>query len=376
MNDFLWFIVTIIISIVVGMLFYKLKIPMGAMVGAMIAAAILNIFTQHGVFYDNVRAALQISTGAMIGSRIGKEEAKSMKSIIFATIILIIGMVILNIAFGTAVFRFSRLDIATSLFAVTPGGASDMAVISADLGADTAYVAIMQMLRIIFIITSLPLIFRYIVKKTHYTGSRVINRTDNIQYIESLDGELQDKPYDERTKLPTEAFRYNKREILLLMGLFIAAVIGGVTLKILSVPAGAIIGAMVLSIVYSIVFGKAVFPIKIRPYQQILAGAYIGVSIDKQTIASLDILFVPALIMFVGILVFVFGLSYIIHKVTKLDFVTSLLACTPGGITEMSLLAEDFGADTPKIAIMQTCRLVLVILLFPSMIQVILAILS
>ncbi|MCL1830963.1 MAG: AbrB family transcriptional regulator [Oscillospiraceae bacterium] len=378
MSDLLWFALTIIVSTGLGLVFHKLKIPMGAMVGAMIAAAILNIYTMHGVFYENVRTALQISTGAMIGSRIGKDEAKSMKSIIFATIILITGMVGLNILFGTAVFRFSELDIVTSLFAVTPGGASDMAVISADLGADTAYVAIMQMLRIIFIITTLPLIFKYVVKKTHYTGPQVIDRTD-VQLINptTRTAEVgQESQTGSFSHLPSEPFRYNKREIMLLIGLFMIATIGGVGLKLLSVPAGSIIGAMILSIFYSIFCGKAVFPTVIRPYQQILAGAYIGVSIDMDTIKSLNILLIPAVIMFIGIICFVFGLSYIIHKLTKLDFVTCLLASTPGGITEMSLLSEDFGADTPKIAIMQTTRLVLVILLFPSMIQIILAILG
>ena len=367
MKDFFWFILTIAVSTVLGLVLHRLKIPMGAMVGAMIAAAILNIFTSHGVFYEGVRKVLQISTGAMIGSKIGKNEAKSIKNILFATSILMVGMVLLNIIFGTAVYRFSKLDIATSLFAVTPGGASDMAVISADLGADTAYVGIMQMLRIIFIITILPLIFKYIVKKMNYRAPATI-RTEDISAEDNEDsaGGFQ--------KLPHEAFRYNGRELLLLTGLFISSAAGGIILIILDVPAGAVIGAMIFAIIYSIICGKAVFPNVIRPYQQILAGAYIGVSIDRSTIASLDTLLIPALIMFVGILFFVFGLSYIIHKVAKLDFVTSLLACTPGGITEMSLLSEDFGADTAKIAIMQTTRLVLVILLFPGMLQIILAI--
>ena len=364
MSDFLWFVVTIIVSTILGLILHKLKIPMGAMVGAMIAAALLNIFTMHGVFYETVRYILQISTGAMIGSRIGKDEIKSMRKIIVAAVILISGMILLNIAFGTAVYSFSELDIATSLFAVTPGGASDMAVISADLGADTAYVAIMQMLRIVFIISILPLVFRYIVKKTHYNEPQVIDRTNSINQEKKENG------------LPVEKFRYNKRETILLIGLFAAATVGGVILLLLDVPAGAVIGGMVASIIFSILCGKAVFPNKIRPFQQILAGAYIGVSIDKATIESLDILLVPALIMFVGIIVFVFGLSFVVHKASKLDFVTCLLACTPGGITEMSLLSEDFGADTPKIAVLQTTRLILVILLFPGMIQFILRILG
>lgn len=376
MSRILWFFATLAVSSILGWTANKLKIPMGAMIGAMIATAALNLLTENAVFYNEVRVALQMSTGAMIGCRIGIDEAKSMKTILLPTSIMLAGMVLLNLGFGAAVYRFSKLDIPTALFAVTPGGASDMAMISADLGANTAYVAILQVIRIIIIITVLPPVFKSIVKKTHYNGARSIIRTDEAAETASehtarirLGSGTEDHPH---ASLDTEPFRYNKRETILLAGLFASSAAGGFALYMLDIPAGAIIGAMLAGIAYTIIFGKAVFPKKIRPWQQILAGTYIGTCIDKATVASMDILLIPTLIMLVGILVFVFLFSYIIHKATKLDFVTSLLACTPGGITEMSLLSEEFNADTPKIAIMQTVRLVLVIMLFPSMITVIL----
>lgn len=377
MNGIVWFFATMSVSCLFGWTAHKLKLPMGAMIGAMVATAAFNLITDNALFYNEVRIALQMSTGAMIGCRIGMDEAKSMKTIILPTSVMLAGMVILNLSFGAAVYRFSRLDVATALFAVTPGGASDMAMISADLGANTAYVAILQVIRIIIIITVLPPVFKSIVKKTHYGGVLSITRTDEasqtaLEHEAQLSlGSKEDRshPHD---KLETEPFRYNRREIILLAGLFICSAAGGFALYILDVPAGAIIGAMLAGITYTIIFGKAVFPKKIRPWQQILAGTYIGTCIDKATVESMDELLVPVLIMLAGIIIFVFLFSYIVHKMTKLDFVTSLLACTPGGITEMSLLSEEFGADTPKIAIMQTVRLVLVIMLFPGMITVVL----
>ncbi|MCL2539111.1 MAG: AbrB family transcriptional regulator [Oscillospiraceae bacterium] len=376
MVEVLWFLGTLAVSCIVGFLAHKAKIPMGAMLGAMVAATAFNLITDHGVFYNELRILLQLLTGAMIGSRIGIEEAKSMKTILVPTVMLLIGMVVLNIAFGAAVFYLSELDIVTSLFSVTPGGATDMAMISADLGANTAYVAILQILRIIIIITLLPPIFKAIVKKTHYRefGGTIVRteeaKTAGREHEQRAASPDEEHPHD---SLPVEPFRYNRRETILLAGLFVCAIAGGLLFRLLGVPAGAIIGAMLFGIAYSIVFGKAVYPKRMRPWQQVLAGAYIGVSIDKQTVASMDVLFIPLMIMIIGILVFVFLISLIIHKLSKLDFVTCLLACTPGGITEMSLLSEEFGADTPKIAVMQTVRLVLVIMIFPFMIQTILS---
>ena len=46
-----------------------------------------------------------------------------------------------------------------------------------------------------------------------------------------------------------------------------------------------------------------------------------------------------------------------------------MFICSPGGVQEMSMLAEDLGADATKTALMQTARLATVIAIFPSMIK-------
>ena len=61
--------------------------------------------------------------------------------------------------------------------------------------------------------------------------------------------------------------------------------------------------------------------------------------------------------MIIGVLLFALITSFIMHKLTKLDFSVCLMASTPGGLQEMSLLSDELGADTPKIAVMQTSRL-------------------
>ena len=78
---------------------------------------------------------------------------------------------------------------------------------------------------------------------------------------------------------------------------------------------------------------------------------------------------VPALLVMAGVLLFSLLTGYVMHQLTKLDLATCLLASTPGGLTEMSLLSEDLGADTPKIAVMQTARLLYVVAFFPTMIE-------
>ena len=66
-----------------------------------------------------------------------------------------------------------------------------------------------------------------------------------------------------------------------------------------------------------------------------------------------------------------FLVGFIIHKLTKLEFETCMLACAPGGVQDMCLLADELGLETSKIAVMQTARIVGCIALFPSLLSVV-----
>lgn len=357
---FVWFLATAAVALLFGLIGTRVKkLPMSVLLFAMFGVVAFNLIFEKAVFPADAKVVMQILTGAMIGSRIGRGEVKGMRTIVLPTLLLVVGMIVYNIAFGTLIAKTSSLDVPTSLFAIAPGGVYDMAIISADFGANTAYVGILQLLRIVAVVTILPPVFKAIVEKRHTVKKETIVRvSDDVATMSE-------------ENIPSEPFRYNRREVGLLLGLLLFSTAGGLLFHFLGVVAGAVIGSMLFGILFSGIFGKPVYPKQLRTLQQMLGGAFIGASVTRATILSLDVLLLPFLIMIAGILVLVFGLSFLIHKVTKMDFVTCLLACSPGGIAEMSLLSEEIGADTPKIAIMHTVRLVVVILTFPLLLDLI-----
>ena len=188
-----YFLLTLAVAAAGGLIGYKLKLPVGGMVGSMIAVIIFNVATEKAVFYSELRIVLQIFSGAMIGSQIGREDLLEMKKIIYPTALLLVSMVLLNLTFGTLMYVLSDLDLATALFASSPGGVSDMAIISADLGANPAYVAIIQLCRLLTIFIFMPPIFRKIINSRNNKKNRnnkeesipdnilaVVTETDNI----------------------------------------------------------------------------------------------------------------------------------------------------------------------------------------------------
>lgn len=354
MSDFLWFLVTLLVGALGCTIARKLKIPSGALVGSMIAVIIFNLVTEKGFYYADFKLIIQAFSGAMIGGKLGRADIKELRTLIWPVVILIVSMIILNIIFGTAIYLLSDLDIATSLFATVPGGVSDMALISEELGANTGYVAILQVFRLLIIYTFCPPAFMHVMKKDSEKAEK--------------EKPASEKPAAEKKKPVIEVPR--------LVFLVLSSGALGLVFNSLGVTAGMLIGGMIGAACYTIATRKTYFPPRLRVIMQTCSGAFIGMRMTRESVMSLGALFVPILIMIVGILVFVFATGFIIHKLTKLSLPTCLLASTPGGIQEMALLADDLGGDALKVSVMQTIRLIFVVSFFPTMNKAIFAIVS
>lgn len=351
MERLLFFLLTLIIAFAGGIIGKKLKFPAGLLVGSMVFVAAFNVLSDKGTFYTPVRVMLQILSGALVGSRMGLNELKNMKSLVWSVVALIVSMMLLNVSFAVLIMLFSDLNAATALFATTPGGASDMGIIAPDFGGDAGIVAILQVSRLVLIYLFIPPTIRYLDKR------------------EAAKRPKDAAPREKAVLLGASAVGTSKVQFVLMV---LAAAVGGVILHFLGVSAGAMIGAMIGSAIFCVTKGRQKYPAKLKNVLQVCSGAYIGTRIDLATVQQLPGLIVPLLVMLAGIFAFTFGTSFVLRRVSKLDRSTAMLAATPGGIQEMSLLSEELDADTPKVAVMHTARLVFVILLFPYMIQILL----
>ena len=349
----LYFIVTLVVAIAGGVIARKLKVPAGGMLGAMVAVAAFNIITGKGLFPTELRPIVQIFSGALIGNRVSKKDVKELKIIIFPTLILLTFMVLMNITLGFTVHKVGGLDIATSLFATSPGGLSDMSLLSEELGANPTYVSLLQLLRIITIYTFMPAIIHRLYKRVR-GGAEQSSEKNNPKVQQNTQ---------------TAAELTQKEKTVRLLSTLGCGFVGGLIFYILDVTGGPMLGSMLGTAMYNIFTGKGYFPKTIRNYTQITSGAFLGMRIDMASVLGLGGLLVPTAIMIAGVLFFALMTSFIMHKITKLDYMICLMASTPGGMQEIALLSEELGVDTTKVAVMQTARLMFVVALFPTMIS-------
>lgn len=343
MQELLKFLLTVLIASLGGFLGKKLHFPGGLLVGAMVFVAAFHLLTGMGKFYSGVRVVLQIFSGAMVGSRIGKEELRDMKSLWKAVLVLIASMVLLDLAFATLLSLFAGLSFETSLFAAAPGSSQDMTIMSADFGADVGMVAILQVCRLILIYLFIPPLIRF------------LDRRETGQITEKKKAAAQ-----------REGLSVWRKSLFLML---LAGTAGGMILYFLKVNAGAMIGSMIGSTLYCVKLGKQRYPKLLKSVLQILSGAYVGMRLNREILSEPQKLLFPVLVMLFGIFAFTFLTSALIRRLAKTDRCTAMLASTPGGIQEMSLLSDELGADTPKVAVMHTARNMSVVLLFPLLIQ-------
>lgn len=149
----------------------------------------------------------------------------------------------------------------------------------------------------------------------------------------------------------------------------LVALIGWWIATKLKLPAPAMLGSMLAVGFTNLCFEYAYLPISIKIFTQSISGAFIGAQITKSDILNIRYLLKPFLLLILLLTANTFVMGVLLHILCQLDLTTALLSCVAGGVTDISLIAMDMHADVGTVALMQTSRLVCVLLFFPYWIK-------
>jgi len=376
MNDSLEVILTLSIAIAAGWLGKRMKIPAGALVGGMIGVSAFQVWTEAAAVPDIARPILQIAGGALLGHAIGRSDLLHLRKLFRPALLLLSGLVAINIGLGYLLFKFSHLDLTTAMYAAAPGGVSDMALIIEEMNGDTATVSILQIFRLFSIYLLYPPVFKLLARRTERQSGTLRGQARGAGpgSTDSADREVSaamEAPGGHRRSGNGRSPVAGRRTVNFLRTLLVSAC-GGLLFIALKVPAGGMVGGVLFSGIYNVRTGRGYVPKRFGFLVQAGVGAMIGSSVTGDTLLALRHLVVPILIMTAALMLFTAILGYVMFKTTSLDLTTSVLAITPGGIQEMSMIARDLGCDATPVIVMHTVRLVAVICIFPSVIALLL----
>jgi membrane AbrB-like protein len=149
-----------------------LRLPAPWLVGGMLGVAALQ--TCVGLYTGGNAAAwwphqgitlAQILLGASIGSRLNRQMFKGAVRVCMVGLLSSIGLVCTTILCAFLISKWTNISFVTATLALAPGGIAEMATTSLTLQADAAFVVAVQVLRVILILSFLPVLFQLLNKQ-------------------------------------------------------------------------------------------------------------------------------------------------------------------------------------------------------------------
>ena len=323
-----------------GAVFFYFNLPLAWMLGSMTFTTIAALAGAPVRLYMPLRMAMVAVLGTLLGSAFTPQILEQLQDWGAGVVTMIAFVTVMTAISVTFLVKVGKLDRTTAYFAGTPGGLGEMTVVGEQQGGHTPTIALVHATRIFVVVFILPLYLRTVEGLDIPNTARVLG---NRPSAEGSD--------------------------LLILGA--CAVVGYFVGRNLRLPGSQILGPMVISaIAYlsGIVDGRP--PAELIAVAQVVIGSAIGARFAglnlRQTGKPIILAVGSALVMLAMAAIF----ASIASPLLGLPMHALILALSPGGLAEMSLIALALGIDTAFIATMHLVRILLIVTLAPIFFRV------
>lgn len=146
-----------------GYLGTKLKIPAGALIGSLLAVICFKLISRVDWNVPKTFTfVLQVFLGIMVGASFQPGMLKVMSRVFFPVITSTLLLVGTGLLLSMVFTRMGLLDMGTAYLATSPGAMSALLVVALDSGKDAAVITSFHFFRVVFIILTMPLIYKYL----------------------------------------------------------------------------------------------------------------------------------------------------------------------------------------------------------------------
>lgn len=318
-----------------GLIATRVHLPLPWMIGAMVATTAGSLLGLPLAMSMRVRSVMVAVLGVMLGSAFRPDMLGRMAE----WSISLAGLAVYAAAAGGAAWLyFHKLcgyDRVTAYFAAMPGGLSEMVLVGTAMGGDTRIISLSQSSRLLLVVLILPFGFRLF-----------------MGYDPAL------RP---AAGLPLLDVAPNDLMVLAACG-----VVGYFGASAIRMPAAAVVGPMILSaIVHLAGWSQARPPFELVAAAQVVVGTAIGCRFSGSSLRMIG----RALAAGLGGTAILLGINVAfaagLHAALDLPAKALVLAYSPGGLAEMSLIAIAIGSDAAFVAMHHIARIFLIVVLAP-----------
>ncbi len=327
--------VLLALSVVFAAVLEGLRLPAALLLGPMMAAILLAAAEARTRVRDLPFFAAQSIIGCMVARGLPASVLVDLQKdwLLFVGVILLV--VAVSTSLGYLLARWQVLPGTTAIWGASPGGATAMILMADAYGADMRLVAFMQYQRLVFVATMASIV------SAVWTAG---------------EGGAPAMVWFPAVNWP--AFGET---------LAVAAV-GAAAARRLRVPAGALLGPMVLGVVLQ---DTGLLTIELPPWflavSYLLIGWTIGLRFTRPILAHAARA-MPLLAAAVAVLILLCGgLAVVLVLATGVDPMTAYLATAPGGMDSVAIIAASSNVNVPFVMAMQACRLIVVLATGPAL---------
>jgi membrane AbrB-like protein len=145
--------------------------------------------------------------------------------------------------------------------------------------------------------------------------------------------------------------------------------LGGASFAFFDVPAAWLSGSMLL---ISVIGMARPLPVLRKPWfdaTMLLSGVLIGSAATPEALAAAARYPASLAVLFVGLAAIMLATGAYLHYVARWSWIDSLLAAAPGALSAVISVAEAKGANIGRIAVVQLFRILVLVALLPSIMQ-------
>ena len=156
-------LLTLAVAAACGVTGKLLGVPVGALLFSMLGVIVLKLTVNRVAMPLWLKRVAQVLSGAYIGSSLGMEDLLDMRVLLLPIVLLVLGYGIVSFLVGGLLHRFFGFTLREGMLIATPAGANDMALISGDLDVHSPDVVVLQIVRMVIVISLFPQLIHLLV---------------------------------------------------------------------------------------------------------------------------------------------------------------------------------------------------------------------
>lgn len=329
------YLLVVAITVVVTVALSLLHLPSAALFGGLVGGIVHALAAPAELPVPRVVFRLsQALVGVVTGAGISLASLGRMGSDALAIVLVTVGTIAISLTAGRLLALRAEVSPVTGAFSLIAGGASGITAIARDLGADDRVVTVVQYLRVLVVLISLPVVSGVVFGAGHGRGS-----------LAGADATL----------LPSLAYVV----LALALGLVIARLVPFTT----SILLGPMLVAAALSATGWL--GTVSVPVPLQWASFAMIGVQVGLGFTRQSLTAITRMLPAVLLLILGMVTATALMGALLAALTPVDGLTAYLATTPGGLFAVLATAADAGSDTTYVMAVQVARLLVILSFAP-----------